>query len=218
MLKNVAHQLKCSTSEFNVLDDVIDTLRFRGSIFFHSNLAAPWGMSLSSTMLPRFHIALAGGFCVGTEQSKVTVAPMDIIMIPDGDMHWIADQVGRELVSSEQAGDACALGLPLFQQGEITNRVMCGLVEYDEAIKHPILSALPSIVHLANIKTNDNIWKTVELIDAEINPTFQISTLHPQGEWEIIISGSVVTPIRVSPGDNINITFTRLGSVNASFI
>ncbi|MBL4941272.1 MAG: AraC family transcriptional regulator [Colwellia sp.] len=171
MLKNVAHQLKCSTSEFNVLDDVIDTLRFRGSIFFHSNLAAPWGMSLSSTMLPRFHIALAGGFCVGTEQSKVTVAPMDIIMIPDGDMHWIADQVGRELVSSEQAGDACALGLPLFQQGEITNRVMCGLVEYDEAIKHPILSALPSIVHLANIKTNDNIWKTVELIDAEINRT-----------------------------------------------
>ena len=35
---------------------------------------------------------------------------------------------------------------------------------------------------------------------------------------EIIISGSVVTPIRVSPGDNINITFTRLGGVNASFI
>ena len=35
---------------------------------------------------------------------------------------------------------------------------------------------------------------------------------------EIVISGSVVTPIRVSPGDNINITFTRLGSVNASFI
>ena len=35
---------------------------------------------------------------------------------------------------------------------------------------------------------------------------------------EIIISGSVVTPIRVSPGDNIDITFTRIGRVNASFI
>ena len=35
---------------------------------------------------------------------------------------------------------------------------------------------------------------------------------------EIIISGSVVTPIRIKPGDNINITFSRLGSVNASFI
>ena len=35
---------------------------------------------------------------------------------------------------------------------------------------------------------------------------------------EIIISGSVVTPIRVSPGDNINIMFTRIGGVNARFI
>ena len=35
---------------------------------------------------------------------------------------------------------------------------------------------------------------------------------------EIIISGSMVTPIRVSSGDNIDITFTRMGRVNASFI
>lgn len=35
---------------------------------------------------------------------------------------------------------------------------------------------------------------------------------------EIIISGSVVTPIRISPGDNIDITFTRMGRVNAYFI
>ncbi len=35
---------------------------------------------------------------------------------------------------------------------------------------------------------------------------------------EIIISGSVVTPVRVQPGSHINITFTRLGSVSATFI
>ncbi len=35
---------------------------------------------------------------------------------------------------------------------------------------------------------------------------------------EIIISGSVVTPVRVQPGGHINITFTRLGSVGATFI
>ena len=35
---------------------------------------------------------------------------------------------------------------------------------------------------------------------------------------EIIISGSVVTPVRVNPGSHINITFTRLGSVGATFI
>ncbi|TWX53052.1 AraC family transcriptional regulator [Colwellia hornerae] len=171
MLNNVAHQLKCPTSEFNVLDDVIDTLRFRGSIFFHSSLAAPWGMSLSSIVMPRFHIALEGGFYVGAEGSNINVEPMDIVMIPGGDMHWIADQLDRELVPSAQAGDACALGMPLFQQGEITNKIMCGIVEYDEAIEHPILSALPSIIQLSNIQSSDNVWMTVKLIDAEINRT-----------------------------------------------
>jgi AraC-like DNA-binding protein len=171
MLKNVTHQLKYPTSEFNVLDDVIDTLRFRGSIFFHSSLAAPWGMSLSSIVTPRFHIALEGGFYVGAGDKKVNVEPMDIVMVPDGDMHWVADEIDSKLVPSEQAGDACALGMPLFQQGEITHKIMCGVVEYDEAIEHPILSALPSIVQLSKIKSNDNIWMTVKLIDAEINRT-----------------------------------------------
>ena len=35
-------------------------------------------------------------------------------------------------------------------------------------------------------------------------------------EREIIISGSVVTPVREQPGSNI--TFTRLGSVGATFV
>jgi len=35
---------------------------------------------------------------------------------------------------------------------------------------------------------------------------------------EIVISGSIVTPVRVQPGSHINITFTRLGSVGATFI
>lgn len=35
---------------------------------------------------------------------------------------------------------------------------------------------------------------------------------------EIIISGSIVTPVRVRPGGHISITFTRLGNVGATFI
>ncbi|MEH6583410.1 MAG: AraC family transcriptional regulator [Halioglobus sp.] len=168
MLKEVTEQLKTRPDEFDVLDDVVDTLRFRGSIFFHSNLAAPWGMSLSPRPTPRFHIALEGGFYIGTSDTELAVQPMDIVMLPEGDMHWIADQTNRKLVPSERAGDACDLGTPLFQQGKITNRVMCGLVEYEDAISHPIISALPSIFHLSDIAYDDSVWSTVRLIDTEI--------------------------------------------------
>jgi 2-keto-4-pentenoate hydratase len=35
---------------------------------------------------------------------------------------------------------------------------------------------------------------------------------------EIIISGSIVTPIRVRSGDHIKVTYTRIGAVGAKFI
>lgn len=166
MLKNDSQPLNHAAIESDVLDDILDTLRFRGSIFFHSSLAAPWGMSLTPSVAPRFHVALQGGFYVGTSDSRVAAKPMDIVMLPGGDMHWIADQENRKLVPSERAGEACQLGQPLFQQGDITNRLMCGVVEYDDEISHPFISSLPSILHLSDIQ--DSIWMTVQQIDREI--------------------------------------------------
>ena len=55
--------------EFDVIGDVLDTLRFRGSIFFRSELAAPWGMSLEPTGVPRFHVALSGNCFVGSDDN-----------------------------------------------------------------------------------------------------------------------------------------------------
>jgi AraC-like DNA-binding protein len=168
MLKDVSHPLKHVTVESEVLDDILETLRFRGSIFFHSSLAAPWGMSLMSSSTPRFHVALEGGFYIGTSDNQVAVKPMEIVMLPSGDMHWIADQENRKLVASEDAGHACELGKPLFQVGDITNRLMCGLVEHEDAISHPIISSLPPIFHLSDIHEEDSIWMTVLQIDREI--------------------------------------------------
>lgn len=171
MLKEGSEQLKNQDSTFDVLDDVIETLRFRGSIFFHSSLAAPWGISLPQQPTPRFHIALDGSFFIGTGETQLDIMPMDIVILPKGDMHWIADQTSSNLVPCQLAGDACELGKPLFQEGVITNRIMCGMVEYDEAISHPILDALPSIFHFTDIESDNNIWVTVQLIDGEIQRT-----------------------------------------------
>jgi UDP-glucuronate 4-epimerase len=45
---------------------------------------------------------------------------------------------------------------------------MCGLVEYDDAISHPIVKALTPVFHFTDIHANDSIWMTVLQIDAEI--------------------------------------------------
>ncbi len=159
-------------SNFDVLGNILETLRFCGSIFFRSELAAPWGMSLAQMESPRFHIALSGTCFVGSaEDEPISVNEMDIIMLPNGNDHWIADQPGRELIPSQRAGEACELDTPFFQEGIITNRLMCGLVHFDTESTHPILDSLPKVLHFSHIKPSDPIWIIVNLIDAEMQKT-----------------------------------------------
>jgi len=156
-------------ASFDVLADVLETMRLRGTIFFRSELAAPWGMSLEPSGAPRFHISLSGDCVVCASKGElVSVNEMDIVMLPNGKEHWIADQPGRSLVPSKQAGEACELGTPLFQEGEITNRLMCGLVQFDTEMAHPILDTFPDVLHLTKIEHTESIWMTVMAIDAEM--------------------------------------------------
>ena len=157
---------------FDVLGDILDTLRLRGSIFFRSELASPWGMLLQPTDSPRFHIALRGQCVVGSASARaetvVQLDEMDIVVLPHGNKHWIADRPGRSLIPSERAGEACELGNPLFQQGEITNKLICGIIRYEQDMQHPILSSLPDVLHLSGLTSSDPVWLTVQLIDREM--------------------------------------------------
>lgn len=163
---------------FDVLGDVLEALRFRGTIFFRSALAAPWGFSLDAGRVPRFHIAIAGNFFVSPleTESPVEIREMGVAMLPTGSAHWIADRPGRRLVSSTQASVACELGKPSFQQGRITNSLMCGLVRFDDQVTHPLLNALPEVIHIPHIDAASPVWRLVELIDDEISRSVSLNS------------------------------------------
>jgi AraC-like DNA-binding protein len=155
--------------EFDVLADVLETMRFRSSIFFHSELSAPWGMRISSCGFPTIHIIFAGQCFVGSgEENLKRINAGEIVMISKTSENWIADKPGRELVESSEAGRACQMGQPKFQHGVTTHRIMCGQVLYDKDTAHPILSALPEILHFDGLSAGDPIWATIDLIEAEI--------------------------------------------------
>jgi len=171
-LKKVSEQIKLNDGDFNVIGDVFETLRFRGSVFFASKLAAPWGFLLEQSAFPRFHVSISGSFYLSTgNKNVVCVQEREIIMLANDGKHWIADQPDRELIPSEQARKACRLGQPLFQQGKITNHIVCGLVNYDRKLSHPVFDSFPSILHFSKFEPSDPIWVLVNLIVAEMNRT-----------------------------------------------
>jgi AraC-like DNA-binding protein len=153
---------------FDVLNDILETLHFRGTVFFRSDLSAPWGMSLPKNGTPRFHVMLSGSCFVGNQNSDlVKLGPQEIVMLPRGTAHWIADQPGRDLVPSEAASLACNLNNPLFQKGETTNTLFCGMAQFDHMLRHPFFDALPEVIRFPSMDECSAIWKTVTLIDQE---------------------------------------------------
>lgn len=154
---------------FGVLADVLETMRVRGTIFFRSELSAPWGIELEARGALRFHISIMGSCVVATSsEAPVNIGEMDIVILPNEQDHWIADRAGRALIPSRRASEACELNNPLFQDGETTHRLMCGLVQFDTAMSHPILNTFPNIFHLTGIDRNESIWLTIRSIDAEL--------------------------------------------------
>ncbi|PKF50781.1 AraC family transcriptional regulator [Enterovibrio nigricans] len=172
MPQRIKHQ-----QTFNLLADILETLKFRGTIFFSSALSAPWGISLEKLGYPRFHITLRGECYVGTHQDAFLRAKeMDIFLLPNGDAHWIADNPSNKKTPSERAVNACELDSPLFQQGPTTHKLICGMVQFDEGLSHPIMDALPSVIHVEGIRHDSAIWRLVELIDAEIREAGSINS------------------------------------------
>ena len=174
-IKKYAQTRIDDASHFDLLDDLMQTLRFRGSVFFQSSLASPWGIALPAMTMPRFHVALEGEFVVGSGDSQLQVPKMHIAMLPLGHSHWIADKPGRMLVDADKAAAACQLQ-PLFQQGPISHRILCGMVEYEHALSHPMITALPQLLLLGEFAADTNLWLTVELIAKEIQQSHSLQS------------------------------------------
>lgn len=157
-----------------LVGNILETLRFRSSIFFNSDLAKPWGMSLSKSNSIRFHVALKGDFFLGEgQQTTAKVKQHEIVVLTNENEHWVADLPGRKLVESEVAGQLCQLGTPLFQQGEKTHRILCGVVSFNHHVQHPFLNSLPRMMHFKSIALDSELWKVIDIINGLMDKSFQ---------------------------------------------
>lgn len=134
----------------DIVSDICRTIRLEGSVFFRSDLSAPWGIQLPAAHEPRFHVVLEGNMWFQTDKmaQPQLMQAGDVIIIPEGEWHWIADAIGRTCVLSAEAGAAANAGTPMFQGDVLATRLLCGLFRFNKAIKHPLLSALPDLIRL----------------------------------------------------------------------
>ncbi len=156
----------------DILGQVLNTIRLRGSIFFCSKLSAPWGMTLTTADHPRFHFVLEGScyFQSSDMAEPVALQTGDFVLITHGSAHWIADNPHSERIASDVAAKAYASGEQIFQGGETVTRLLCGRFLFDTRNQHPLLCTLPSHIQMANIDETKRHWlhQTALLIEHEL--------------------------------------------------
>lgn len=120
----------------DILSDVLHSIRLEGSVFFRSALASPWGINCPANDTPLFHIVLLGHCWIQTAamNQPIRVENGDLVLIPRGEAHWIADSPQSPRMPSARLLEAYQCGAPLFQQGEIATRLLCGYFRFDKGI------------------------------------------------------------------------------------
>ena len=77
------------------LTDILDTLRFNGSLYFRTELTSPWSIRVPEKEgTARFHIVTRGqGWLrVEGEMQPLSIANGDLVVVPHGAAHTIFDK------------------------------------------------------------------------------------------------------------------------------
>jgi len=143
----------------DVLSDILQTLRLRGTVYFHARFHAPWGMRISDGQIANFHLVTRGVCWVRSADDAplVQLHSGDMVIFPTGRAHsLLCDEHGttvpaKELLSSPRAEESLSFG----GEGAATTSLICGHFDYDRHCPHPLFEALDAFIHIPRRQISD---------------------------------------------------------------
>src|SRR5262245_31497265 len=131
----------------DAVSDVLQALNVRSSIFCLSELRAPWAFRVDGADVAKFHLVFAGAdWIILPGHEPLLVDAGDLIVLPRGQCHTMADELGSPVVALEQImrGHAPA-GAPRIQYGGTgaLTRLLCGGFSVAAGLQDPTLAVLP---------------------------------------------------------------------------
>lgn len=138
----------------DILTDIFDTLGLKGALYFRTDFSSSWAVEVPTLLnAARFHLVIQGN-CFVTLPSGETVVlgTGDLILIPRGQSHILADQIAHEAPSLETVLDDLNYdgnGVLIAGQGleQASTKMVCGHLTFRRGADHPVLNALPDYIH-----------------------------------------------------------------------
>lgn len=139
----------------DVLSDILDTVELKGALYFRTDFSPPFAVGVPAYgQAARFHLVVQGRCHVTVPGgAEVLLEPGDLILVPYGSAHVLADAAGRTVVPMEDIMAATGYtgeGAFVIGSGDPTasTQMVCGHFTFADGADHPLLHALPTTLHL----------------------------------------------------------------------
>jgi len=174
--------LVSATSEpaADVLSEILRGIRLEGTARTRCELLEPWGPEAAISPAAEFHLIVAGSGWLqwaGARTPRQFEAG-DLVVFPHGDAHALfsphdaARTPAAEVLRGRKLDDfgSAVLG----GEGKRTE-IICGFFRVRSARPHPLIQALPGLIHLRHRDTRDTLWlrSVANLLTHEINAVQQ---------------------------------------------
>ena len=153
----------------DAFSEILSGVKLNGALYFHAEFSAPWGVEapawqrLAPLIAPGarhlviYHFVLEGRAFAHLDERSEALQAGDVVVLPHGDRHIMTSEPEsgglRESAAVERKIRARDLTMLRIGGGGEKTRVVCGYMECDPHISHPILTSLPPIFKV-NLRTD----------------------------------------------------------------
>jgi AraC-like DNA-binding protein len=162
----------------DVVSEVLRSLRVRSTVWCRSQLRAPWGFGTDARGTAAFHVVTAGCCWLQVEgdgaQRRLDAG--DLVVLPTGRRHWLRDHPATPAPALERL----LARHPLDEQRRLhgggrgpRTDLLCGGFALEGGDAHPLLVALPPVIHVRGVRGRPLPWvaATLRLVGAETDAT-----------------------------------------------
>ncbi|WKD50958.1 AraC family transcriptional regulator [Microbulbifer spongiae] len=148
----------------DALTNILNTLRMSSSLYFRTDLTAPWGVEVpAKKTVARFHIVIRGQCWIQIEGEGdwKFMANGDLVIVPHGASHKLADAKStdtRPLDDVLQEVGFSGEGPLIYGGGGAGCCLVCGEFSFDALGGHPLLENLPKKLYVSGDTTYNSKW------------------------------------------------------------
>src|SRR5215472_11631366 len=159
------------TMEVDALSEALRTLPMSGSLIARAELTAPWGLGLDRFGAAVFHVMLDGSAWLDAGSGRrIKLRSGDVAVLMSGESHLLLSDRDAPVTSFSDLMQHCVPGR--FPEIEVRGggtraTMLCGFFNFDRRTSHPLLRALPDIIHVNVGASLDVLAGLVEMAAAE---------------------------------------------------